>query len=72
MEINVVCTEKLLVHKTPFPLAGAPLTTPWLPSITFVKDETMTKFILINMPLCIANLQQEGHNSKFGIFELLL
>jgi hypothetical protein len=50
MEIKVICTEKLLiylahvnhcavVHKTPFRLAGAPLKTQWLPSITFVKEE---------------------------------
>jgi hypothetical protein len=50
MGIKVACAKKLLVylarvkhsavvHKTPFRLAGAPLTTQWLPSITFVKGE---------------------------------
>ena len=83
MEIKVVCTEKLLVylahvnhcavaHKTPFRLAGAPLTAQWLPSITFVKGEKMTKFMLINKSLYIAYLRQECHNSKFDIFELLV
>jgi len=73
MEINVVCTEKPLVHlsranhyavthRTPFPLAGVALATQWLPSITFVKSEKLAKFILINTPLCIAHLQQECHN----------
>ena len=83
MDINVVCTEKLhfrlahanhcaVVHKTPFRLASAPLTTQWLPSMTFVKGGKMTKFILINTPLYIAHLRQECHHSKFGIFELLV
>ena len=41
-----------VVHKATFRLVGAPLTTQWLPSITFVKGEKrMTKFLLINTAL---------------------
>jgi len=49
-----------VVHKTPFRLAGAPLTTQWLPSITFVKGEKMTKFLLVNTPLFIAHLPTQN------------